>query len=197
MRKEVENKINEIVERYKTVKIEDLDRNDGFIIIKSYKVELNDGTKFYRDKIIKNKGLGSSSSILPVLKNGNILLVVEPRVFTKKTVEISISGGYIDEGETKIDAAKRELEEETGLISNNIVEVAEYYPDMGNSEHINTIYIAFDSEPKGKKKYDDDEFIDTIEVTEDELYELIDSGRINNAATIIAALKLKELKKTI
>ena len=197
MRKEIENKINEIVDRYKTVELEDLGRDDGFIKVKSYKVKLNDGTKFYRDKIVKNGGFGSPSSILPVLKNGNVLLVVEPRVFTENTVEISISGGYIDEGETKAEAARRELEEETGLISNNIVEVAEYYPDMGNCDHLNTIYIAFDCEPIGKKKYDEDEYIDSIEVTQEELIELVDSGRINNAATIIATLKLKEMKKTI
>ena len=195
MRKDLEKKINEITKRYKTVKLEDLGRDDGFIKVKSYKVKLNDGTEFYRDKIIKNKGFGSSSSILPVLKNGNVLLVVEPRVFTEKTVEISISGGYIDEGETKEEAAIRELEEETGLISNNIIEVADYYPDMGNCDHVNYVYIAFDCEPKGKKKYDDDEYIDTIEVTKEELFELVEKGEINNAATIIAALKLKE--KTI
>ena len=195
MRKDVENKINSITERYKTAELVDIKPDNSFIEIKSYKVKLNDGTVFYRDKIVKNNGNGSSSSILPVLKNGNIILVVEPRVFTEKTVEISIPGGYLDEGENKVEAAKRELEEETGLISNNIVEVSNYYPDMGNCDHINYVYIAFDCEPKGKKKYDEDEYIDTIEVTKEELYELVEKGEINNAATIIAALKLKE--KTI
>ena len=112
MRKELEKDINEIIERYKTVNIEELGRDDGFIKVKSYKVELNDGTKFYRDKIIKNNGNGSSTTVLPVLKNGNVLLVLEPRVFTEKTVEISVPGGYIDEGEDRLVAAKRELEEE-------------------------------------------------------------------------------------
>lgn len=195
MRKDVENKINSITERYKTAELVDIKPDNSFIEIKSYKVKLNDGTVFYRDKIVKNNGNGSSSSILPVLKNGNIILVVEPRVFTEKTVEISIPGGYLDEGENKVEAAKRELEEETGLITNSIVEITNYYPDMGNCDHINYVYIAYDCEPKGKKKYDDDEYIDTIEVTKEELYELVEKGEINNAATIIAALKLKE--KTI
>lgn len=197
MRKELEKDINEIIERYKTVNIEELGRDDGFIKVKSYKVELNDGTKFYRDKIIKNNGNGSSTTVLPVLKNGNVLLVLEPRVFTEKTVEISVPGGYIDEGEDRLVAAKRELEEETGLISDNIIEIADYYPDMGNCNHINYCYIALDCEQKGKKKYDDDEYIDTIEVTLEELYELVEKGEINNAATIISALKLRDIKKTI
>ena len=192
MRKELKNKINELIEKYKTIDLEEIETRYNFISVKSYKVKINDGNVFYRDKFIKNNGLGSSSSILPILENGNIVLAVEPRVFTKTTVEISMPGGYIDEGETSIECARRELEEETGLISDDIKKVSEYYIDLGNSDHISNIFIAYNCKKIGNTKFDDDEFVELIEVTKDELYEMIDSGMIKNSSTIIAALKLKE-----
>lgn len=192
MRKELKNKINELIEKYKTIDLEEIETRYNFISVKSYKVKINDGNVFYRDKFIKNNGLGSSSSILPILENGNIVLAVEPRVFTKTTVEISMPGGYIDEGETSIECARRELEEETGLISDDIKKVSEYYIDLGNSDHISNIFIAYNCKKIGNTKFDDDEFVELIEVTKDELYEMIDSGMIRNSSTIIAALKLKE-----
>lgn len=192
MRKELKNKINELIEKYKTIDLEEIETRYNFISVKSYKVKINDGNVFYRDKFIKNNGLGSSSSILPILENGNIVLAVEPRVFTKTTVEISMPGGYIDEGETSIECARRELEEETGLISDDIKKVSEYYIDLGNSDHISNIFVAYNCKKIGNTKFDDDEFVELIEVTKDELYEMIDSGMIKNSSTIIAALKLKE-----
>ena len=192
MRKELKNKINELIEKYKTIDLEEIETRYNFISVKSYKVKINDGNVFYRDKFIKNNGLGSSSSILPILENGNIVLAVEPRVFTETTVEISMPGGYIDEGETSIECARRELEEETGLISEDIKKVSEYYIDLGNSDHISNIFVAYNCKKIGNTKFDDDEFVELIEVTKDELYEMIDSGMIMNSSTIIAALKLKE-----
>ena len=197
MRKEVKNQINELFKKFKTKELTEIENNSSFINIKSYKVVLNNNAVFYREKIEKNNGFGSSSSILPILKNGNVLLVVEPRVFTDNTVEISIPGGYIDKDEKPMDAAKRELEEETGLLSNDIVEVSKYYSDMGNSDHISYVFIAFDCEKNGTIKHDSDEFMDTIEVTKNEFFELVDSGLIKNAATLITALKLKELEKKV
>ena len=91
-----------------------------------------------------------------------------------------------------IECARRELEEETGLISDDIKKVSEYYIDLGNSDHISNIFVAYNCKKIGNTKFDDDEFVELIEVTKDELYEMIDSGMIRNSSTIIAALKLKK-----
>lgn len=192
MRKEIITKINEITEKFKTIEKNRIDTKYDFISVESYEVKLNNGNTIYRDKFIKNNGNGSSCSILPILENENIILAIEPRVFTDNTVEISMPGGYIDEGETSINCAKRELEEETGLISNNIVKVSEFYVDLGNSDHISNVFIAYDCKKNGNTHFDDDEYVELIEVTKEELFEMIDTGLIKNSSTIIAALKLKE-----
>lgn len=195
MRKEVINNIKRIYDKYKTIELKKVNSDNKFIDIETYKVKTNNGDVFYRDKIVKNNGYGSSSSILPLLENGNILLIGEPRVFTESTVELCIPGGYIDKDETCDEGAVRELGEETGLVSDKIIKVAEYYADLGNSDHMNNIYIAFNCKYKATKKLDVDEFVEPIEVTYEELEELINNGTIRNATTIIAFLKYKEYKK--
>ena len=197
MRKETKEKINNIIEKFKTTKLERIDTSTDFIKLESYKVTINNGDVFYRDKIVKYNGYGSSASVLPVLKNGNFLLIGEPRVFTETTVELCIPGGYMEIDEDPKEGAARELKEETGLVSDNIVEVSSFYTDLGNSDHINYVFIAFDCEYHEDIKLDDDEYVEPIEVTFDELEELINDGTIKNSSTIIAFLKYKEIKKTI
>ena len=197
MRKETKEKINNIIEKFKTTKLERIDTSTDFINIESYKVTINNGDVFYRDKIVKYNGYGSSSAVLPVLKNGNFLLIGEPRVFTESTVELCIPGGYMEIDEDPKEGAVRELKEETGLVSNNIIEVSSFYTDLGNSDHINYVFVALDSEYHENIKLDDDEYVEPIELTYDELEELINDGTIKNSSTIIAFLKYKEIKKTI
>ena len=158
MRKETKEKINNIIEEFKTTKLERIDTSTNFIKLESYKVTINNGDVFYRDKIVKYNGYGSSASVLPVLKNGNFLLIGEPRVFTETTVELCIPGGYMEVDEDPKEGAARELKEETGLVSDNILEVSSFYTDLGNSDHINYVFIAFDCEYHEDIKLDDGKF---------------------------------------
>lgn len=195
MRKEIRDKIDKVYEDFKTINLEEVTVGDKYIDVKTFKVTTKDGKEFYRDKIIKNNDCGSSVSVLPVLENGNVLLLIEPRVFTKRTVEINVPGGYINKGESTLEAAKRELEEETALKSDNIIKVADYYTDLGNSDYISSTYIALDAKRTGETHFDSDEFVEEIEVTIDELNELIESGEIMDTPLIVAFVKLKEMLK--
>jgi len=195
MRKEIRDKIDKVYEDFKTINLEEVTVGDKYIDVKTFKVTTKDGKEFYRDKIIKNNDCGSSVSVLPVLENGNVLLLIEPRVFTKRTVEINVPGGYINKGESTLEAAKRELEEETALKSDNIIKVVDYYTDLGNSDYISSTYIALDAKRTGETHFDSDEFVEEIEVTIDELNELIESGEIMDTPLIVAFVKLKEMLK--
>ena len=191
MRKEIRDKIDKVYEDFKTINLEEVTVGDKYIDVKTFKVTTKDGKEFYRDKIIKNNDCGSSVSVLPVLENGNVLLLIEPRVFT----EINVPGGYINKGESTLEAAKRELEEETALKSDNIIKVVDYYTDLGNSDYISSVYIALDAKRTGETHFDSDEFVEEIEVTIDELNELIESGEIMDTPLIVASVKLNEMLK--
>ena len=167
-------------------KLEEIKQDDNYITIIPYKVTLNNDMVIYREKIMKGGTEGSSVAILPILKDTNeIVLVIEPRVFTEKTVGVSTPAGYVDKKEDPLKAAIRELEEETGLKSNDIVNIGDFYKDFGNASALSTQFIAFDCEKKGKQHFDDDEMIDLVLVSLEEADELIEMKYIRDACSII------------
>lgn len=113
MRKEKLFELQEIINEFKTISKEKLDLPAKFIKSEVYKCSLANGKTINREKIVKAGKDGSAAIILPVTKENNVILTVEPRVFSKRMVGIGIPVGYIEEGEEPYVAALRELEEKT------------------------------------------------------------------------------------
>ena len=93
--------------------------------------------------------------------------------------------------ENPIDAAKRELLEETGYESDDFIYLGSYYQDQGCSSAYNYYYIARNCKKVRSQKLDKDEFIKYILVTSDELQELFNEGYIKglNSAYVIEKSK--------
>ena len=98
MRKEKLEELNEYVELLKTKKKTLLEKAGNFINVEKYLIELNNGEVITREKILKGNTSGNASIVLPVTVDGNVILVVQPRVFTKSGVGIEFPAGYVDEG---------------------------------------------------------------------------------------------------
>ncbi len=198
MRKSKLEEINKIIEKIKVKKMEEITQDKDFITIIPYKVTLNNDMVLYREKIMKNGVDGSSVAVLPLLKGtNNTIIVIEPRVFTELTVGISCPAGYIDGNEDPKVAAIRELEEETGLKSDNLVNIGDYYKDFGNSSSLSTQFIAFDSVKTGHTHFDSDEIIEYVEITLEEAKELIEMKYIRDACSIMLineAIRILNLK---
>lgn len=194
MRKEKKEELASYVEELKTVRKELVEGN-RFLDIERYKCFLNDGRVVTREKIIKGRGNGDASIILPITVDNNVILTVQPRVFTKNTVGISLPAGYVDFGETHLDAAKRELLEETGYNSKKINEVCHFYQDDGCSPAFNKGFIAEDCIKVADQSLDKDEFIRFFECRVEELLELYDSGYILDVGSQFTIEKAKEFLK--
>ena len=124
MRKEKLEELENIMKQYKVKQIRnEHQESNGFIKIIQADYDLGMGKTINRERITKGNENGSCSIILPVLENGELLFVVQPRVFTKNEVTVEAPAGMINHDELPEEAAKRELEEETGCISDNIVKV--------------------------------------------------------------------------
>ena len=184
MRDEKLKEIDKYIEKFKTIKKSEPFESEGFISVKNYEIELNNGKTIHREQIYKNGRIGNSVTILPITKEKKIRLVIEPRVFTKRTVGVEAPAGYVEDFERPIEAAERELLEETGLKSKEIIQLREYYCDMGSFAGITSSFIAKDCEKVSEQNLDEDEFIAIVECTIDEAKELIDMEYIKDINTI-------------
>lgn len=165
----------------------------SFLDIEEYMCTLNNGYTIKREKLIKNKKDGSAAIILPITVNNEVILAVEPRVFTKETVDVGLPAGYIEDNELPEVSAIRELQEETGYTSEDLVCLGSYYQDQGCSGALNYYYIARNCKKMGNQNLDEGEFIKYILVSMEELEELLKDGYIkglNSAYLITASLNI-------
>ncbi len=184
--------IDKIIEEYKPVKREEVE--PSFVKIKAYNYTLNNGMVQKREQIIKGSKDGSAVIIVPYVGN-NLLLVIEPRVFTKKGVCVGFPAGYIEKDEDPKDAALRELKEETGLVPESIVEVDAFYQDEGCSSAYNHIFIAHNCKKEYEQDLDPGEYIKYMEFTLEEAEELESEGYINSSNCKLALVRAKEHKR--
>ena len=95
--------------------------------------------------------------------------------------------GKIDDGENALQAAKRELVEETGLHAKKWKKLALFYPSPGYLGETMTIYLATEL-TEGAAQPMEDERIETKWFSKKELRELIRTNKIPDAKTMIGFL---------
>ena len=195
MRKEKEEELKNYIDSLKTVKKGLLKGTPTFLTIKKYRCFLNNGQTIIREKLFKGKGNGKASIVLPITDQNTVILTVQPRVFTKSTIGISLPAGYVEKNEKHKDAAKRELLEETGYLSNKLIEVVKYYQDDGIGAALNKGFVALNCGKVADQVLDESEFIKYFECTIDELMELYEKGYILDGGSQLVIEKAKNYLK--
>lgn len=155
-------------------------REKGFLKIEKYDCILNNGYTIRREKIVKKDKDGDAAIVFPITEDNKVILAIEPRVFTKLTVDMGFPAGYIEENEKEEASALRELEEETGYTTDNLIYLGKFgfYQDPGCSGGCNSYYLALNCRKVKEQKLDKDEFIKYILVDFDELEWLLENGYI-------------------
>jgi ADP-ribose pyrophosphatase len=197
MRKEKLKELERHLKEYEIKKIEETNVKPRFLNIKTYNIELANEQTLKREEIVKGKTNGSAVIILPITAKNDIILAVQPRVFTKKGVCLELPAGYIDEGEKPLISAKRELKEETGYTARkkDFQLLGTYYQDQGCSRAYNHIFLAENVKKKYNQDLDNDEYIKIFKCHLLEAYELADTGYINDAGSLLALEKAKKYIK--
>ena len=136
-----------------------------------------------RRSVVRHRG---SAVMMPVDAKNRVLLVRQYRLPAGQYLW-ELPAGKIDEGETALQAARRELVEETGLRAKKWKKLALFYPSPGYVEETMTIYLATEL-TQGAAQPMDDERIETRWFGRKELRELIRTNRIVDAKTMIGFL---------
>jgi 8-oxo-dGTP pyrophosphatase MutT (NUDIX family) len=168
---------------------------EGYIGKKVYNVYYADGMVKRCEQITKNKMNGDAVVIIPITDDNKYVMIVEARPNTKNAVEIEFPAGMVDEDENPVLAAKRELLEETGYDVLDIEEIEWHYQDQGCGKAIIRTYLATGCKRVRKQDLDSEEKIEVIEMTYEEILELIKKNELNDANSKIAfmthSLKMK------
>jgi ADP-ribose pyrophosphatase len=125
------------------------------------------------------------STVVPFLSDNEILIIKSYRHLVD-SVQFEIPSGYIEDGETPMDAAIREFNEETGYNTNNILFVGEYTLDYSMFEQKGYIYAAYDLVKNNEQDLGIMEYIKIDKLTINQLKEMLLNGKILNAASIVA-----------
>lgn len=149
-------------------------------------IELPNGKLAKREVVSHNGG----AAILPIISN-NVLLVKQYRYPYHEEL-LEIPAGKLEKGESAKDCVIRELKEEVGCIADNIIDIGHCYPTPGYTNEKLYIFIATELS-RGETAFDEDEFINVVEMPFDTAYDMVMSGEIKDAKTVIAILKAKVL----
>jgi len=130
---------------------------------------------------------------------GKAVRKAEPRILLEhqyrhaaQSMMWELPAGRIDDGETSLTAAKRELLEETGYSARHWKRILHFYVSPGFLDETMTIYLARDLHA-GKAQPEPDEVIATRFFTLSEAKRMALGGRIRDAKTIIGILWLAQM----
>lgn len=160
---------------------------EGAIInLRRDKVTVQNGTS-YREIVEHNGG-----AVLAALTEEGKLVMVRQFRKPAERVMLEVPAGKIDAGETPMQAAVRELKEETGYTAGNVKHLLSFYPSVGYSQEQLHLYLCTNL-TAGETCFDENETIDIEEMEVELLFNMVQSGQIQDAKTVIAILMVRAL----
>jgi len=125
-----------------------------------------------------------AAAVLAIDGEGCVYLIAQYRHAVDEVI-YEIPAGIVEDGEDIAQTAVRELQEEIGFKPGRLREFFRLYSSPGFSDEEVVFFIAEDLEPSELPK-DDDEQIEAIRFSPDEIVELLEGGRIKDGKTMIA-----------
>jgi ADP-ribose pyrophosphatase len=130
----------------------------------------------------------NSVGIVALDKGDNVILVRQYRHAVGRIL-LEIPAGGMEAGESPLDSALRELEEESGYTAGCIEQIGGAYAAPGYSTEFLHIFLATDLKP-GPSRNDEDEYIELAPVPLQNVMQLIRSGELCDGKSIIGLLTL-------
>lgn len=137
-----------------------------------------------------------SVSVIAEDDDEKIYMVSQHRYTAKNDLSVEIVAGGIEENEDTLAAAKRELQEETGITAEEWTYLGNFRPFNGMSSEIDHVYLAKDL-TKGQSHPDSTEDITVAKKSLAEIKKLISDNEITDGQAIAALMKYIVYKENL
>src|SRR5919106_5179637 len=144
---------------------------------------VREGELTYQREVVLH---GGSAVIVPIFNDGTVALVKQYRHPTVRYL-LEVPAGTLADGERPDVGAERELQEELGLIAGRMEKLSEFFVSPGFCEEKMWIFLATEL-VQGKQRLEADEILDVVRLPISEALEMITSGEIQDAKTIIGLM---------
>lgn len=144
---------------------------------------VREGEMTYQREVVHHHG---SAVILPVFDDGTVALVRQYRHPAVRYL-LEAPAGTLDDRERPEDGAVRELQEELGLSAGRMEKLSEFFVSPGFCEEKMWVFLATEL-TQGRQQLEDDENLEVVRLPIEEALEMITSGEIQDAKTIIALI---------
>ena len=146
-------------------------------------VELDDGTTAWREVVHHPGGV----AVVPMLED-SVLLVRQYRVAIGREI-LELPAGLLEAGESPEAGARRELEEEVGVVAGRLIPVMSCFVSPGFTDERLDIFLAFDLTHTATR-YDPDERIEIVRIPLPEVRARLKARDFEDAKTVIGLREL-------
>ena len=144
---------------------------------------VNEGQISYKREVVHHPG---SAVIVPIFDDGTIGMVRQYRHPAVRYL-LELPAGTLRRGEVPEEGAARELEEELGLVCGHLEKLSEFFVSPGFLEEKMWIYLATQL-TETQQRLEDDELIEVVRLPLSQVLNMITTGEIEDAKTIIGLM---------
>lgn len=150
------------------------------LVVEEDDIELESGkkTKYLR------YGYGGDGVVIIALNNKDEVLFLKEYSYVPNKILLQLPMGQIENNENILQAANRELQEETGFKANNLREVGSYYQNHRRSTSKGYVFIATELEDSVLQADSEEENLETVWIAQKDIQLYLDKGQIADTDTL-------------